>query len=117
MIDNRPNFNSGIGLALEMASFLGYIEIVEILVRKGADVNARVGQALYLASKKGFSDIVKVMIDEGDVSDASKSRARKVAAEKGHLDIVKLLSFKKGFRNKIKSIKVAAKKAFNKIFG
>lgn len=49
----------------------GNVEIIKLLLDKGADVNAGLGvngmSALYLASQEGFIDMVALLISRGNV--------------------------------------------------
>jgi len=82
---------------LMYASEEGNLEIVKLLISKGANVNARTKRnwtALMLASGSGYTKIVKLLIEKGaelDVRDKGGGRAITNAKEKGHNEIVKLL--------------------------
>lgn len=82
---------------LMIASGRGYLEIVKLLLEKGANVNAR-GRggcaALIEASGKGHLEIVKLLLNKGaDINARTYSgwTALDVAVRKGHTEIVELL--------------------------
>ncbi|XP_071095704.1 uncharacterized protein [Haliotis cracherodii] len=86
----------------------GHIDIVRLLIEKGADVSAAAADddddcytALHLACKNGHVDIVRLLIEKGaDVSAAAAAvaaddddgyTALHLACKNGHIDIVRLL--------------------------
>lgn len=70
-------------------------EVIERLIKEGADVHARNDEALRWATSKGYLEVVKVLLEyDADVR-ASDNEALCWAAEKGYLEIAKLL-LKKG---------------------
>jgi ankyrin repeat protein len=82
---------------LLLAAKDGHIDIVKLLIDKGADVNAKSSNgwtALMLASETGYIDIAKLLIDKGADVNAKSSNgwtALMLASKAGHIDIVKLL--------------------------
>ncbi len=81
-----------------MAAFHGNKKIVDLLLKKGADVNASIktGETpLFIAAEKGYNEIVETLIKAG--ADVSKARKKDhatplhIAAEKGHVEVVALL--------------------------
>jgi ankyrin repeat protein len=65
----------------------GHLEVVKLLLDKGADI----GYAITLAARNGHLEAVKLLLDEG----ASTDDGIEVAVQNGHLEVVKLL-LKKG---------------------
>lgn len=99
LLDNGANFNaqSSIhGNALQMASFQGHKEVVEVLLEKGADVIAQssAANALQAASNRGHKEIVQLLLEKGaDVNnqDGHYSTVLQAASFRGHKEIVRLL--------------------------
>ncbi|KAF4947095.1 hypothetical protein FGADI_10725 [Fusarium gaditjirri] len=78
--------------ALLVASMFGHLEIVTLLVEKGADVNAngRIMNVLCTAVIGGHTDIIEFLIKKGaDVN--AFGNALSMASRSGRLDIVELL--------------------------
>nr|CEG03602.1 unnamed protein product [Fusarium acuminatum CS5907] len=91
---SKGNLEGGeYGDALQAASSRGYIEIVQLLLDKGADVNAqggRYGNALQAAAiSNGNSEVVQLLLDKGADVDA---RTLQAASRGGNPEIVQLLN-------------------------
>ncbi|KAJ7637905.1 ankyrin repeat-containing domain protein [Mycena polygramma] len=82
---------------LYLCSLIGYVEGVEILLEKDADVNAvggEYGSALQGAASKGHLDIVCILLEHGanvNTLSVGYDSALQGAASRGHMDIVHLL--------------------------
>ena len=93
-VDARTYYND---TALIYASENGHIEIVEVLLDNGADVNAynNYGNtALMMASENGHIEIVEMLLKKGADLDAKNNdgeTALKTASEKGHEEVVEML--------------------------
>ena len=81
-----------------LASFHGYLEVVEKLIKNGAQIDAKTSNGLdatYAASQKGHLNILKLLIENNpNVSDSQGYKGRTplgAAAYHGHLDVVKFL--------------------------
>ncbi|EED22542.1 Pfs, NACHT and Ankyrin domain protein, partial [Talaromyces stipitatus ATCC 10500] len=83
--------------ALQWACEQGRLEIVQLLLEKGADVNAKgggYGNALQAAAERGHLKIVQLLLEKGadvNAQGGGYGNALQDAAEGGHLDIVQLL--------------------------
>ncbi len=82
--------------ALMGASMNGHLEIVELLIEKGADVNDNIigTTVLMCASLNGHIEIVEFLIDNGadvNVRDSRGSNVLKYASKNGHEEIVRIL--------------------------
>ncbi|KAF3389987.1 Ankyrin-3 [Talaromyces pinophilus] len=89
--------NSG-ETALRWASERAHLEIVQLLLEKGADVDARGGKygtALQAAVEKGHVEIVRLLLKKGADVNTQKGpyyhNALQAAARDGHVEIVWLL--------------------------
>jgi ankyrin repeat protein len=90
-IEIRPSICMNNDVTLQIASKMGRVDMVELLIKHGADPTLDGNAALMNACDGGHADIVKILIDKtADVS-ARNNLAIKIASEKGFLDIVKLL--------------------------
>ena len=84
--------------ALQEASVVGYIEIVEVLLRYGADVNAYSGEygtALIAASSQGYQEVARTLLEQHanlTIRSERYGTAFEAAAKDGHHKIVELLS-------------------------
>lgn len=82
---------------LHFAARWGTLEIVQFLVKNGADINQPSGTfaapALTYASAKGKLDIVRYLVESGSDLCISSSMANPllISAERGHPDVVKYL--------------------------
>ena len=85
------------GTALQIASGLGYENIVKLLLGRDADVNGTSNlerrSPLERASLRGYENIVKMLLDKGaDVNTQRDSRgALQCASSHGHENVVKIL--------------------------
>ncbi|TEA14029.1 Ankyrin-3 [Colletotrichum sidae] len=86
------------GTALTAAAYDGTLEIVRLLLDKGADVNCEDGWALQAAAAEGHYDVVKELLDRGaDVNALTENAnfpqgtALQAACESGKVEIVTLL--------------------------
>jgi ankyrin repeat protein len=83
--------------ALQAASYNGHIDIVQLLIGHGADVDAQGGQfvnAFQAASFNGHINIVQLLIEHGANVNAQGGEyggTLQVASFNGHIDIVQLL--------------------------
>lgn len=94
-VDYAANSDTGATL-LDMASNLGQVIVVSLLLDKGADVNqAGYGMTpLYYASQNGHVDVVTLLLDQG--ADVNKARTNGggplyAASQKGHVGVVEAL--------------------------
>ena len=80
--------------ALMMASQAGHVEIVRLLLNKGADVDARINEdgltALIIASRFGHPDVVKLLLDKG-VNTKDKNAALREAKLMRKIKVVEML--------------------------
>ena len=82
---------------LMLASAKGYIDVVELLLAKGAKVNAKMNNgatALMMASQEGHKDVVELLLAAGAdvIAEANDGvSALMLASAKGYIDVVELL--------------------------
>ena len=97
---NPGNVNgkiNGNGL-LHIASAKGYIEIAELLIDRGADVNATTNTnktPLFFASREGHAHMVAFLLSHGAdplITTSEGFTPISIAGDKGHAQIVELLS-------------------------
>lgn len=88
------------GTALHFASSAGLVEMVEILVEAGANVDIpdgdRAQYALHRAATGGHCDIVRMLLAAGSVVDAVDIRwntSLHCAAQHGHYQVIELLHY------------------------
>ena len=100
LIDHGTNVNakfsspSESGIVLQLAPYVSSIEMVELLIAKGADVNAGPWTALHGAVEERRRDIVELLIRKGadvNAKDKEGKTALWYAKEIGHTEIVELL--------------------------
>ena len=77
--------------ALCSASENGHLEVVKLLIEKGADVHADDDLALCRASNYGHLEVVKFLIKKGANVHADDDGALRWAFENGHLEVVEFL--------------------------
>jgi cytohesin len=93
---NAKNNNNG-STPLHIAAYKGHVEIVKILLDRGADLNAKdnTGHApLHWAAIEGHVDVVRVLLDRGANPNAKNNTGHTPlhnAAYFGHVEIVKIL--------------------------
>ncbi|KAJ6572494.1 hypothetical protein DFH09DRAFT_1362444 [Mycena vulgaris] len=85
------------GPPLYWAAKLGFLQILRLLLERGADVNAQggyYGNALQAASVKGHLDLARLLLEHGadvDSQGGYYGNALQAASVKGHLDLARLL--------------------------
>lgn len=83
--------------ALTLAAAGGHLDIVRLLLSKGADIDARTKRLetpLYFAAANGYSKVVSLLVDVPagiDLTDYEGRTPLMVAARAGHLEAVKIL--------------------------
>lgn len=82
-------------LALHLAAIEGHVEIIELFLAAGADVNTESdeGTALHLAASQGNLEVVKLLLNaeaDANIQGNMKRTVFSRAVEKGHSEAVKL---------------------------
>lgn len=96
MLDSVADINLGIGhfgSALQAAAFGGHLSMVNLTLKRGADVNTRgrYGTALRAAALRGHSNVVRLLIEKGANVEGKDADAMQAAAFNGHLSTVGIL--------------------------
>jgi ankyrin repeat protein len=81
---------SGNAQEVSIASKEGYLEIVCLLLRHGADCTAWSNYAIREASKNGYLEIVRLLL-ENRADCAAKDHAIELASDNEHLEVIRLL--------------------------
>ncbi|KAJ7138359.1 ankyrin repeat-containing domain protein [Mycena epipterygia] len=82
------------GSVLLGASARGHMEIVQLLLKKGADIDSNNGGPLRVACKQGHVAIVRLLLEKGadsNTADEKYGSALEGASGAGHAEIVQLL--------------------------
>lgn len=74
-----------------VAVYLGYTEIVKMLLKAGTNPDAEDGYLIQVASEKGFTEIVGMLIEAGAKVDIFDNYAIKAANENKYYDVVCML--------------------------
>ena len=88
------------GNALQAASVGGHVQVVQMLLEKGADVNnpgGTFGNALQAASSGGHIQVVQMLLDKGAIVNAKGGffgNALQIASYKGHTQVLQVLLHK-----------------------
>ena len=95
ILDQGANFNYGAGLGA--AAYSGHLEIVRLLLGRGADINhtgGLFGTALCAAAYSGHLEVVRLLLGRGaefNLTHCLFGTALRAAAQNGNLETVRLL--------------------------
>ncbi len=89
LIKQGADINFGKGLALAASN--AHAEAVTLLLEHGADVHAHNDYALRWAAERGHADVVKLLLEHGADVHADNDHALRLAATFGRADVVSLL--------------------------
>jgi len=78
-------------LALRSASENGHLEVVRLLLDRGAEIHAGEDYSLRWASHNGRLEVVRLLLDRGAEIHARNDEALRFAKSYGHLEVVELL--------------------------
>lgn len=92
LVDQGVNIHALGDVALQLAAYKGYLDIVKFLINHGSIVHTGDSGTLLFASQKGHLDIVKYLIEHNPETHSDCDDALCLASEYGHLDIVKYLT-------------------------
>jgi len=90
LVNRGIDFTADDNYAIQIASYMGNLEIVSFLLEHGTDSIGK-DKALQTASEMGHFDIVRLLIDNGADPTADDNRAIRMASHRGHLEVVQLL--------------------------
>lgn len=80
-----------INYALQESAKNGYLDLVEYLINKGANINDEDEYALQMSASNGHLDIVTLLLNNGATIHSDNDLALRFSAANGHIEIVKLL--------------------------
>jgi len=92
LIKNGANIHAQNDEALRYASENGHLAVVKLLIYNGCDIHANDEYALIGASVNGHLEIVEYLISNGADIHAQNDWALRWASEYGHKDVVKYLN-------------------------
>ena len=78
-------------LALELASRNGHLNIMKLLLEKGADMHTSDDYPLISASENGHINVVQHLVENGADIHALDDEALKLASKNGHIKVVQYL--------------------------
>ncbi len=92
---NKAHAHTENATALYMAAFNGHKEMVDLLLKNGADIEAAINSgetALYIAADKGYADVVATLIANGANKEVVVDHYTPfyIAAHSGHPEVVKI---------------------------
>jgi len=90
-IETQKKFNLNVNGTFQWASENGHLEVVKLLVEKGADIHADNDNALRWASKNGHLEVVEFLVEKGADIHANNDGALKWASKNGYLEVVEFL--------------------------
>ena len=91
IIKYGANVNVNNNYSLRWASINGHFDIVEYLVLHGADIHSNNDYTLRYASHKGNKATLEYLIEHGADIHAKNDKALRLASMNGHLDVVECL--------------------------
>lgn len=91
LLDKGANIHADRDYALSISAENGHLDVVELLLGKGADMHAANDYALCCAAENGYLNIVKLLLDKGANIHADNDYSLRLAAKKEHYDVVELL--------------------------
>ncbi|KAM7542139.1 hypothetical protein Aperf_G00000018490 [Anoplocephala perfoliata] len=97
---NKEHRNFSDYTPLSLAASGGFVDVIQLLLKNGAEINSRTGSKLgisplMLASMNGYTEAVKVLLENGsDINaqiETNRNTALTLACFQGQADVVKLL--------------------------
>ena len=90
-VNKKINFNYSSYVLLTYCSQYGYIEVVKLLLEKGANIHADDDYALRWSARNEHIEVVKLLLEKGANIHADNDYALRWSAKNGHIEVVKLL--------------------------
>ncbi len=94
-LDEGDDIHYDSDYALRWTAFYGHLEVVELLLDRGADIHADIhadGDAAFRwSSEKGHVKVVKLLLDYGADKSANNYEALKRAKKNNHKEVIDLL--------------------------
>lgn len=91
LIKKGADIHTNYDLPLVWASMEGHLEVVKLLIKSGANVLAQDNEALIMATKKGHLEVVRLLIANGAEVEAQDNKAIINASKLGNYQMIKLL--------------------------
>ena len=91
LLDRGADIHAKDDEALRWSAFYGHVEVVRLLLDRGADIHAGVDASLQWSAENGHVEVVRLLLDRGADIHADNDYALQMSARYGHVEVVRLL--------------------------